>query len=194
MLWWALERQIELHAEWIPREENVFADRLSKEIFSCDWMLHPEVFADLSKQFGPFHTDLFASHTNTQLPRFYSMHHTPRTAGVNAFTQTWGQHEWCNPPFAIIGRALQHARACGASMCLIAPFWPSAPWWHDLAADAQFFKPFVHACTLLPRRPDLVLGAAWGHTQPITTPAWNTLALWLDFAASSTGCTRIPVV
>ena len=81
-------------------------------MFSKDWMLNPAEFAALARRFGDFHTDLFASNTNAQLPRFFSMHHTPGTAGVNAFAQRWGQREWCYPPIAIIGRALQHARAC----------------------------------------------------------------------------------
>lgn len=192
ILWWALLRHIDLHAEWIPREDNVFADKLSKAVYSCDWKLNPDVFHGLAQRFGPFRTDLFASDTNAQLPRFFSMHHAPGTAGVNAFAQAWGQREWCNPPFAIIGRVVNHAERCHASMCMIVPFWPSASWWHGLVLDAMRFRPFVHACIVLPKRPDLFLGAAWGHTQAVTSPAWQTLALWLDFAQPNTGATPIP--
>jgi hypothetical protein len=179
ILWFTLRHGIDLLVEWIPREENELADFLSKQSFSSDWKLEPAVFNQLSRMHGPFHTDLFASHTNHQLPRFFSLHHAPGAAGINAFAQHWGQQEWCNPPFALVGRAIQHARACSASMCLIAPYWPNAKWWHELVHAGACFKPFVRACTVLPRTPHLFLSLD-KHSPP--APSWHTMALFIDFA------------
>ena len=92
----------------------------------------------------------------------------------------WGRGEWCNPPFGLIGRALEHAQASKASMCLIAPFWPSAKWWHKLIASPSYFQPFVRDCTVLDQQSDLFFGAACGGTTPVRTPAWRTMALYID--------------
>lgn len=178
ILWHALGRNIDLMVEWIPRTENELADHLSKLVFSSDLQLNPRVFLDLSKKFGPFRTDLFASHTNWLIPKFYSYHHVPGTSGINAFAHRWGEKEWCNPPFKLVGRAIQHARVCQASMCLIAPFWPNAPWWHNLVHSGSCFKPFVRAWEVLPRRPDLFLTL---DKLPAPAVSWHTLAILCDF-------------
>lgn len=182
LFWYCMQRGIQLIADWIPREQNTVADALSKEQQSCDWQLHPRYFAQLQQMWGPFDIDLFASFTNHQLPVYYSHYYTPDTAGVNAFAHTWGRRAWCNPPFSIIARVLRHAAACGSRMCLIAPYWPHARWWPLLLSAPQAFAPFVRACMPLPRVPDLFLGAAFGNTRQQHAPAWDSLALLLDFA------------
>ena len=187
-----LAHSIELIATWVPREQNALADTLSKEVQSCDWQLNRREFASLSHAWGPFDVDLFASHTNHLVPNYYSFYHTPTTSGVNAFAFAWGRRCWCNPPFAIVARVLQHAEACQARMCMILPFWPQHRWWPLLLASARVFAPFVHGCTLLTRAPDLFLGAAFGNTRACHLPAWETLALLLDFSAASASATRLP--
>ena len=42
-----LSQQIRLEPGWIPREENEFADYLSRLCESDDWMLNPEFFQEL---------------------------------------------------------------------------------------------------------------------------------------------------
>ena len=42
-----LNHQIRLEPEWIPRDENEFADYLSRLSDPDDWMLNPEVFQEL---------------------------------------------------------------------------------------------------------------------------------------------------
>jgi hypothetical protein len=189
ILWFTLRRNVDLLVEWIPREENELADHLSKLIFTSDWMLNPCIFHQLSAMHGPFNTDLFASHTNHQLPKFFSLHHTPGAAGTNAFSQHWGTKEWCNPPFALVGRAIQHARACSASMCLIAPYWPNARWWHELVHAGACFKPFVRACTVLNRIPRMFLSL---DKHEATPPDWHTLALFVDFTRQFQNSVPLP--
>jgi hypothetical protein len=194
LLWYCIERKIDLRADWVPRELNTLADALSKAEESCDWQLNPREFKRLSQLWGPFDIDLFASATNHQLPRYYSYHHTPDCAGVNAFAFKWGKRAWCNPPFAIIARVLDHARTCGARLCLVVPFWPSALWWPRLVSpDPSFFQPFVRACVVLPRTPDLFLGGAYGNSRAQHAPRWEACALLVDFStAHSRYTTRIP--
>ena len=52
LLWYCIERGIDLVIEWIPRERNQFADALSKRRDSCDWMLNPDLFAELAAKWG----------------------------------------------------------------------------------------------------------------------------------------------
>ena len=48
-----MNNQIRLELEWIPREENKFADYLSRVFDYDDWMLNPAVFQELEVMWGP---------------------------------------------------------------------------------------------------------------------------------------------
>ena len=123
----AFHNKIRMSFQWVPREQNVEADALSKLQGGADeHRLNPSVFRELVHAMGPFAVDLFASHTNHLLPKYFSRHYTPTSAGVDAFAQPWHGLCWANPPFAILGRVLQYAASTLASLCLICPFWPSA--------------------------------------------------------------------
>ena len=187
LFWSCIEARITLLVEWIPREENKLADQLSKFIDSDDWKVHPRYFHQLSRDWGPFTGDLFASATNHQLPRYYSQHYTPDTAGINAFTQQWGVNSWCNPPFKLIGKVWQHARSCQASMAFIFPVWPSASWWHHLLADdPRFFSPFIREARLMPPVADFFLPGSTGNSAPRKAAPWRIMAAWVDFNAPIT--------
>ena len=48
-----VNNQIRLEPEWISREENEFADYLSRVFDYDDWMLNPAVFQVLEVMWGP---------------------------------------------------------------------------------------------------------------------------------------------
>ena len=48
-----VNHHIQLEPEWISREENEFADYLSKLVDYDDWMLNPSVFKELDSRQGP---------------------------------------------------------------------------------------------------------------------------------------------
>ncbi len=174
LFWYCLKHNITLRAAWIPWEQNELADHLSKIIGVDDWMVNPATFRAHSAEFGPFEVDLFASHTNHQVPKYYSQFYTPDTSGVNAFRFKWGRRCWCNPPFRLIGRIWQHALSCGVRMTLVIPYWPSAPWWHKVVdGSATHFAPQVEACKVLPRAPDLFLPGSAGNQIARKTPPWQ---------------------
>ena len=78
---------------------------------------------------GPHHMDMFARKDNTQLPRFYSWKPEPEAEGVDAFQQSWKNiRGWINPPFNMIGRILIKVRQEKAHVTIVAPIWPTAPW------------------------------------------------------------------
>lgn len=181
IFWYCIAHGIQLRAQWIPREQNQHADHLSKVHDSDDWMLKPQHFDMLSRKWGAFDIDLFASHTNHQVSRYYSAYLTPDTAGVDAFRFKWGRACWANPPFGIIARVLRHARLCEARLCLVVPYWPTQPWWRVLTPDGRRFSPVVRACHVFSPAPDLFLPGSTGNELPKRATAWAVLALLLDF-------------
>lgn len=192
LFWYCLTHGINLRAIWIPRELNTWADFYSKLVESCDWMLNHAVFDAIQQQWGAFDIDLFASYTNHQVNRYYSLYWTPDCEGVDAFNYSWQNvFGWCYPPFCLISRVISHAQGCKARLGLLCPFTPSAVWWTRLARDANHFQPFVLAFTVLGRAPMLILPGRRGY-QPGPPPAWPLIALHLDFVAHRTDCLRIP--
>ena len=128
LYWYCIDNNIRLAAAWIPRDLNSFANFYSKQTDSGDWKLDPAVFNALAHKWGPWTIDLFASYDNHQTDRYYSYFFTPTCDGVDAFHYSWGRQCWCFPPFSLIARTLAHGRSCGARMCFICPFTPTAPW------------------------------------------------------------------
>ncbi|KXZ41865.1 hypothetical protein GPECTOR_257g649 [Gonium pectorale] len=189
---YCFEQDIRLQAEWRPRKEDKFADFLSKLHDSDDWKLHPRLFQGLDRLWVPFDIDLFASHTNHQVPRYYSRFFTPDTAGVDAFRFSWGRACWANPPFGLIRQVLQHAQACGARLGLIIPYWPTRDWWSLLTDDGTTFRQAVRAVRWLGQATDLFLPGSTGNELPKGAAAWPVLALLMDFGAPGTERLRIP--
>ena len=90
---------IRLVPEWVPREENVLADFLSKVVDTDDWKLSSEVFDEIDGLWGPHTVDCFASAESAQLPRFCSRWWNPGCLPVDAFTMCWeGENLWLCPP------------------------------------------------------------------------------------------------
>ena len=196
-LWYCITSAIDVHANWIPREQNELADFYSKEVDSSDWKLRPDVFALLTDRFGTFDIDLFASYNNYQVKDYYSLYYTPTCSGIDAFNFHWGRACWCNPPFFQMARVLAHAFACSARMCLICPFTPTAPWWHSLLdSDPLFFASFVHNCVDLLDLCDpidLFLSGRYDYAKGASRkPRWRSLALLVDFATPTLKPLRIP--
>ncbi|KAK3107923.1 hypothetical protein FSP39_025264 [Pinctada imbricata] len=65
-------RSIQIDTEWVPREQNIQADFLSRCHDSDDWQIAPLVFIHLDKIWEPHTIDRFASDYNTKCVRFNS--------------------------------------------------------------------------------------------------------------------------
>ena len=85
----AMQHQIHLEPSWIPREQNQYADYLSRVVDYDDWKLNPKVFNELDSMFGPHSIDRFTSFYNKQLERFNNRCWNPGSEAVNAFTVDW---------------------------------------------------------------------------------------------------------
>ena len=92
-LWeWCLDHRLTLHAEHLPGLLYVVADYKSQRFHnSSNWMLNPEVFAQVQQAFRSSDCNLFACRTNTQLPSFNNWRLDPEARAADAFTQDWGE-------------------------------------------------------------------------------------------------------
>ena len=170
----ALERGITLSAEWIPGKENVLADRISRiqgDFSSAK--LHPDLFKQVTQQFGEVNIDLFASELNRQVSRFVSRGPEPLAWYTDAFSRPLpkGLKMYAFPPFILLGRLLAKIRREEATVIVIAPVWKGQPWWPWLTSMA------VAPPLLLPQWRNLLTlpGAPSLHHQQ---PRWR-MAAWL---------------
>lgn len=129
LFWRCKSLQIDLVPDWVPRDQNQFADYLSKLKDVDDFGLQPEVFHEIVRRFGQLDVDRFASAHNALLPVFYSEVWSPHSAGANAFTASWsGVRNYCFPPPKLVARVLEHAQECRAEMVLVILDWPGQSW------------------------------------------------------------------
>ena len=76
--------------------------------------------------------DLFASHRNHQLPRYYIAYKDDTEAlGQNAFAYVWYPRVclYANPPWTLIGNVLAKIAKEGSRVLLVTPHWKEAPWY-----------------------------------------------------------------
>lgn len=110
---------ISIEVQWRPREEDTFADYLSKLQDQDDWMVNNcEKVQRLNDFWKPFDIVNFASRTNHQIFRYYSRIFMPGTAGVDDFWYHWEEDMlWANPTFSAC--CFRHAHLSKARIWLI---------------------------------------------------------------------------
>ncbi len=158
---WALNRKIWLTAEYLPGEENIEADRLSRENDdSLEWQLAPKIFDKIciALKVQP-DIDLFATSVNTQLERFYSYHFDECAVATNAFNHSWKQYNlpYCFCPFSIIPRVMQQLRLESQEALMVVPLWPTTPWfaaWLQMCIPPVLLLPQTRRLLRLPKKPD----------------------------------------
>ena len=153
----ALQLNVQLDVRHIGGHLNDHADRLSRLNPQHEWQLNPGIFRQLDVMWGPHTIDRFASMTTTHLERYNSRFIDPLTSGVDALSQTdWStENNFVNPPFRLLGRVINliiQTRACAT---IIAPRWPSQPWWPLL--QQILVAPPLHI-----RRPQLTICNQFG--------------------------------
>ena len=156
-----------LELTWLPSEENVTADSLSRLADRGDWRLRRQTFLQLDRDWGPHTVDRFATALNSQLPRYNSAWADPQTAGIDAFAQLdWTeQHNWCNPPWALLDRLAQLLDETCASATVVAPHWPAQAWFQRLQAISSEWRRLPSSPGLFepgrPMPPGAVRAPAW---------------------------------
>ena len=167
---WCMARQITLTASHLAGSMNVIADEESRVMKDrSDWMLNPAVFHQIQARMGPLEVDLFASRLTHQLPKYVSWRPDPDAIEVDALSLDWTKcHGYANPPWNLIGRVIALVRSQKAQVVLVAPVWPSQPWYPTL------LEMLVRTPLLLPSRG--LIQATHPVNQPEIIPrlaAWN---------------------
>ena len=125
-----VENQIVISIDWIPRQENTRADRLSKMQDFDDWSINNDIFAYFDNIYGPFTLDVFANDMNTKCSKFYAKWWCQGCAGVDAFAYNWGTDLcWVAPPPYLIAKVLIHAESNKAKGICFIPKWEAAIFW-----------------------------------------------------------------
>ena len=153
---WASKRQIALSATHIRGVDNVDADMASRSFnMDTEWMIDHTVFLELCNVYTRPDVDLFATRINCQLPCYVSWRPDPQAKATDAFSIPWNFNtHYAFPPFSVIGRTLQKTLRDKANLILIAPLWPTRPWWPralQLLADWPVLLP--KRCLSLPQDP-----------------------------------------
>ena len=136
--------KIDLEVSWISRRFNVSADFISKLVDTDDWEITTELLGIVSRAWGPFSIDRFASYDNAKCERFNSKYHVPGSEAVDAFTQDWRfENNLWVPPVKDIIRVLTIVKYIqGIRGVLIVPYWRSASFW-PLLHNGSVFADFV---------------------------------------------------
>ena len=133
---WFQTQDITLRARHIPGCLNVIADRLSRpnQPIMTEWSLHPQVVNLIFRLWGTLVVDRFATVHNTHLPQFMALVPEPQALAINALSQDWqGRSMYMLPPFLLLNKVIQKLRTNQTGeVILIAPWWPSQPWFPHL--------------------------------------------------------------
>lgn len=145
---------IKIVPEWVPRQENVKADKISKTIDCDDWEIDDITFEYLNQNWGPHTVDRFATDYNTTCSIFNTKHWCPGTLGIDAFNRQWGkENNWIVPPPSDISRCIHKIIQDKADSTLFVPLWVSAPYWpllHKVNGNVVEFESFIKDSKILP--------------------------------------------
>ena len=87
------------------------------------------------RKWGPHSVDLFATRLNRQVHRYVSWKPDPNCIAADGLRFSIGkENSWCFPPEALISKLLAKVVREQATITLVAPLWPSKPWWPELQA------------------------------------------------------------
>ena len=136
LLRWTESFDVHLDARYLPGENNVLADVLSRrgQVVGTEWSLHPQVARSLLRRWGNPSIDLFATCLNAKLPLYCSLVPDPQAVFEDAFRHPWDDLDlYAFPPFPLVGRVIARVQESSrVAMTLIAPLWPEKEWFADL--------------------------------------------------------------
>ena len=130
--------------EHIAGVSNVLADALSRDrVISTEWALSKETFRAISRAHPDMEVDLFATRDNRQLPLFVSPFQDPKAIATDAFRVDWNRWRsvYLYPPTCLILKALDKLRSFRGKAVMIAPFWPTSPFFMPLKSLARRATP-----------------------------------------------------
>ena len=136
ILRWTESFDVHLDARYLPGENNVLADVLSRrgQVVGTEWSLHPQVARSLLRMWGNPSIDLFATCLNAKLPLYCSLVPDPQAVFQDAFRHPWDDLDlYAFHPFPLVGWVITRVRESSrVAMTLVAPLWPEKEWFADL--------------------------------------------------------------
>jgi hypothetical protein len=123
-----LSKGILLQAEYIPTHQNVSADALSRVSPKGEGSISDKIFQQVELMFGKRTFDRFASPDTARCHQFNSIIPSSQSSG-DALLQSWeGHRNWVCPPIALVPKVVEKLTLEGSEAVVVAPYWPSAPW------------------------------------------------------------------
>jgi ribonuclease HI len=127
-----------------PGVRNEKADALSRLEWMGDYEIQWNLVLPILQEWNIIPTiDLFATKANHKLPLYCSADPTDEEAWTyNAFSIPWAQFTWpyIHTTPALIPTCLQRIEAERILSLIIAPMWPSQPWWDKLKRMTKAFR------------------------------------------------------
>ena len=169
--------------EWLPRNENKVAHKISKIQDYDDWSVDNVSFSIVDSLCWPHTVDRFASPHNRKLEVFNARFWCRDATGVDAFAQDWGSdNNYLCPPVCLIVQTVKRMELSTAVGTLIIPRWPSAHFWPFICPDGSHLHPYVHDWRLL--KASFFPTSLGDRTVFCENPKFLTLALRVDFKCS----------
>ncbi|KAG1037455.1 hypothetical protein G6F43_012861 [Rhizopus delemar] len=139
---------LKVEYQHIPGIENIQADKLSRTAIKSplyEAQIPKKIFNMLNHQWGPLKIDAFASRTNHQLPRFWSLRPDPAAIALDAFSQPWEKTGmYLFPPWKLIPQVIQQIkRQKIQSAVLVTPLWTTQHWFPMVSRLKQLAKPIT---------------------------------------------------
>ena len=163
---WLQTQDITLRARHIPGCLNVIADRLSRlnHPIMTELSPHPEVMNLIFRLWGTPKLYMFATVHNTHLPQFMSPGQEPLVLAIDTLSQDWqGRSMYMFPPFPLLNKVIQKLRTTQTGeVILIAPWWPSQPWFpHLLRLSVEYPRFFQYRRDLLSQQGYILSGKSY---------------------------------
>lgn len=140
-IWEATDnRDTMLTIRFCPGVDNIEADWASRVFTDAgEWSLDRAIVQELFRKLGKPNIDMFASRANKQLPEFVSRDFDRSAAGTDALALDWHDtNGFFFPPFSCLSRVLLKIRGENPTGVLVAPDWPTQPWYPLLRQMAGY--------------------------------------------------------
>eukprot|EP01029_Cantina_marsupialis_P013418 TRINITY_DN296_c1_g1_i17.p1 TRINITY_DN296_c1_g1~~TRINITY_DN296_c1_g1_i17.p1 ORF type:complete len:634 (+),score=26.85 TRINITY_DN296_c1_g1_i17:1496-3397(+) len=135
----ALENGIQWIPEWIPRELNVVADKLSREVTEPELVLSDSAFSYICNIFKICpKIDRFASLDSRKCAQFNSKWFTAEASATDCFSVSWDIGKgwnYCFPPEKLVKSTVRKAIQDKCKMLLIVPKHFNSSWWGFLTVN-----------------------------------------------------------
>lgn len=135
ILLWCQTNQVRMSVQFVPGKLNALADILSRgdQVLPTEWTIAHNVLQRLWARWDRPLIDLFATRFSARLPRYVSPFRDTNAFHVDAFTLSWRLLDaYAYPPTSLIPRVLAKYLQERPRLILVAPYWPTAPWFPDL--------------------------------------------------------------